>query len=801
VKRLIGALGLLLAVHLPAAESIRDLNRRVRETGLDAGECYRVRDLRLSRDDLRFYFDDGYLIFGKAIDGVRLSAVFTADVEAGNAELLVLPPHRSERGSLVFYTHAPNLEQHFDSAVLVFTGETYAELMQSILRNGPPEKSPEHGAELAQAWNPAVQNLLSASAVHVLGDLLSGTADGFFYAALEDRTLGNFDAIYNPPNKEQITVGQVVTRGQQSYFDIWTRFEGLAFRNGTRKAPPPDIKVTGYRIDATLDANLHMQVVTEATVVPSAQGIRALPFDLTPAMRVTEVRIDGAPAEFLQPDAPSLEHNEGDVSQQFLVLAPQALEAGKEHKIEFHHEGGIVADHGDAGYFVTARSTWYPQAGFQFARYDLTFHYPAGIDLAATGTLIEQGTEGERRTARYRMDEPVLMAGFNLGHYRREQASHGDYTVDVYANQQPENVPSSAPQLPPAGIALHTGFGQPGIQTGRVETRQAGTEINPGARLPRIAADIAGALEFMSAYFGPPALKTLRVTPIPGAFGQGFPGLIYLSTLAYRDPKQLDAGRRPGEERPFDAEIMCAHETAHQWWGNTVTTEGDGDHWIMEALANYSALLYLEKRHGPQALETVLNRYKLDLFELDKNGNTADSIGPISWGPRLINSHSDNAYRAIIYEKGSWIMHMLRRRMGDERFLAMLGGLYKRYSYRTIGTDEFREFAAAFLPPHSADPKLENFFEQWVYSTGIPTLKLQYTTRGAAPNVRVSGTVTGTGTGEDFTAYVPVVIELGKGKSVTKWLQTSSEPATFTLVVQQPPAKVLLDPANSVLHR
>ncbi len=828
MKRIASVFGLLFALQLPgAAQSIQELARSVRVSGLDPTECYRVRDLRLTRDDLRFFFDDGYLIFGKAVNGARLSAVFTADVEAGDAELLVIPPHRSERSSLAFYTHSPNLEQHFDTAAFIFTDKTYAELMQAIAKNGPPENAPERGAELAQKWALPVQDLLAASSVHILSDLLSGNdaispaapagvaalaqpattlpnarvSNGFFYAALYERTLGNFTAIYDPRAREQITLGQVVTRGQQAYFDVWTRFQGRAFRAGRRTTPPPDIVVNRYHIDATLDASLRMHVIVEATFIPGAENERALVFDLSPRLHLTEVRVDGAPAEFLQPGGGFLQDVESDISAQFLVVAPRPLAAGKEHNVEFHYDGGVISDHGDAGYFVAARSSWYPQAGPQFARYDLTFHYPPDIDFVATGTRIEEHTEGGIRTAHYRMDEPVRMAGFNLGHYRSERVARGNFTVDVYANRRSESLVSNAPQLPPTGFALHSLAGQGGIPAGRVDAHPVETEVRPSARLPIIAADVAGSLEFLSTYFGPPALKSLSVAPIPGDFGQGFPGLIYLATLAYRDPKQVAGDRHLTEAQIYASEVMCAHETAHQWWGNIVATDGDADHWLMEALANYSALLYLEKQHGTQALDAILNQYKLDLLQEDKDGRSTDSTGPISWGPRLINSQSPDAYRAIIYEKGSWIMHMLRERMGDERFLAMLGGLLKRYSYSTLDTEDFRKFAAGFLPPKSADPKLENFFEQWVYSTGIPIFKLEYKTRVVAGGVEVIGAVTQTEADPDFTAYVPVVIETGKGKAVIKLVRTSSEPVPFTIVVPQTPARVLLDPANTVLHQ
>jgi hypothetical protein len=95
---------LLAALFIPiisyAAAGGAELARSVREVQLDSTECYRVHDLQINKDDLHLYFTDGYLIFGKPVNGARTTAVFTADVEAGDAELLLMPPTRSERRSL-----------------------------------------------------------------------------------------------------------------------------------------------------------------------------------------------------------------------------------------------------------------------------------------------------------------------------------------------------------------------------------------------------------------------------------------------------------------------------------------------------------------------------------------------------------------------------------------------------------------------------------------------------------------------------------------------------------------------------
>jgi aminopeptidase N len=240
---------------------------------------------------------------------------------------------------------------------------------------------------------------------------------------------------------------------------------------------------------------------------------------------------------------------------------------------------------------------------------------------------------------------------------------------------------------------------------------------------------------------------------------------------------------------------------AHQWWGNRVTASYYRDGWLMESLANISALMYVEKSRGPHATELMLDSYRSDLLDKAPGGQTVESLGPIVFGLRLENSQVPSAYRTITYGKGAWIMQMLRRRMGDERFGAMLAEVLKRYDHRSVNNEEFRALAAQFLPAHSDDPQLVSFFEQWVYGTGIPALKLSWTVKGKAPNVRVVATLTQTDVVEDFTALAPVEIQPAHGPPITRWVRTSNEPVTFTVALNQAPAKVVLDPHQSVLRR
>jgi aminopeptidase N len=250
----------------------------------------------------------------------------------------------------------------------------------------------------------------------------------------------------------------------------------------------------------------------------------------------------------------------------------------------------------------------------------------------------------------------------------------------------------------------------------------------------------------------------------------------------------------------FFSEMLQDHEVAHQWWGNIVGATGEESEWLLEALANYSSVLLLEKRNGARSLETVMSGFRDNLLTKNAEGQALETAGPIVWGYRLESSQYPSAWKVIAYEKGSWILHMLRRRLGDEQFLKMLGEVRKRFEYRTISTDQFREVASSFLPKNAPDPKLQGFFQTWVYGTGIPSLKVTWSVKGKAPALRLTATITQTQVSEEFTALVPVEIHSPAGRPVTHWVDVSSEPGHLSIPVRQRPSKVVIAP-GAVLMR
>jgi hypothetical protein len=789
---------LVLLLNLPAFGGVAaDLARAIRENHFDRDECYRVRDLTLSREDIKIYLTDGHLIFSKPIAGQRIAAVFAADVEGGDAEVLLLPPNRAERTSLARYTGSPNLDEHFQAGVFLFTGDEYESLRTQIARSPFTKPTPEIGALLDDQWGATLRNLGTSYQTRLTLDLLGGPghASGLFTAMLSSKRLGNFDLLYDPEAAEQIFAGQLVNRNERLYFDTWTRFESRSARDRMTEVPPPTVALANYRIEATVGADLTLSAVARVKVTPAVDGMKVATFDLSPDLSLSAVTVDGKPAEWLQRESLRLNLTHGG-NGMFLVMPDQPMRAGQTYEFEFHYSGKVIHDAGDRVFFVSARGNWYPTHGLQFAAYDVTFRMPKDLEMAGPGDVAEDRVEGDSRIMRRITTTPIRMAGFNLGDYLHARVERGGFAVDVCANRALEK------SLQPTPTATVVPVGPPS----RPRRPELLSEVvppppDPKARLATLATEVASTMEFLAAKLGPPALPHLTVSPIPATFGQGFPGLVYLSTLSYLKNLPHTSGNAGEAQELFFADLLQAHETAHQWWGNRVEATAYRDYWLMEALANYSALLYLEKSRGPHSTETMLEQYRQNLLEKNEAGKTVDSTGPIVLGTRLETSIEPRAWRNITYGKGSWIIHMLRRRMGDDRFLALLGELTKRYDHKTLTTEQFRLLAATYLPARSDDPKLEGFFDQWVYGTGIPNLKLEYQVKGKAPALRLVGTVTQSDVDDDFATLVPVEIQLQRGRTITQWVRAGSSPVTFTVALTQPPAKVLLDPKRSVLRR
>ena len=126
------------------------------------------------------------------------------------------------------------------------------------------------------------------------------------------------------------------------------------------------------------------------------------------------------------------------------------------------------------------------------------------------------------------------------------------------------------------------------------------------------------------------------MTQIPGSFGQGWPELVYLSTLAFLPPDTAEVAGLNAWARSAARDLMPCHETAHQWWGNVVGAASYRDVWIQEGMADYLSLLYADSKRPSEHIYLTkwLNHYRDDLVgeDLQARSHSIEDVGPLVLG-------------------------------------------------------------------------------------------------------------------------------------------------------------------------
>lgn len=785
---------LLLAGLLPG-QAVENYRSQIKGLQLDPAQCYRVRDLVLEREDVKFYFTDGLLIFAEPIDGRDIGAFFIAQEATDSAEILAIPPTGQERYSMASFTGDGILNRPFNHVLLLFTDDTADALRAGLETSSPDGADPDLGAVLSRRWSQVFRNLLANASVRIATDLLTDMpkSDGFVAAAVSDAAT-RFDVIIDPRGEgDHISIGQNVRKDNALYQEVWSRFPARTFRDGNRRPVGFGGRVEAYDLDVSLDDDLSVTVLAAAKLTVTAPGRRAFPFSLSRRLEITEVTVDGTPVEFLHQAREAALPSDAEYSTALLVL-PEAPVPGTTLNIGFRYHGRVVEHTENDIYLVGSRTNWYPRAQFEPSHYRMTFRYPASLDLRATGLLRETTEEGERRTSVYETERPIQLAGFNLGQYQSEVREVGGYRLEILANREVESRFRPQERLIPALPAPTQRRGPSERATQNLLRLPAEPGPGPVEPIGKIADTVTASFEYFLAHFGPPVSRNISVTPIPNGYGQGFPGLVYAPTLSYLDPSRPPLVNLTSQQRSFYKEALFPHEISHQWWGNRVTVGEPSDAWVVEALATYSALLYLEEKSGAGTIERFLGYYLDDLRGENGDGDAVESAGPVVLGERLRSSRFPTAMAAIVYGKGAWILHMMRAAIGPESFAKMLSALPADFDNRNISTEAFRQAAAAYLPAGSADPEFKEFFDQWVYGTGLPRLSMSWSQQQG----RVSGTIEQRGVPDYFAA--PVTLEFKTaGGVIRKTVRTDGPSTEFSFAVPRKVEQVRLDPDRSLL--
>lgn len=161
------------------------------------------------------------------------------------------------------------------------------------------------------------------------------------------------------------------------------------------------------------------------------------------------------------------------------------------------------------------------------------------------------------------------------------------------------------------------------------------------------------------------------------------------------------------------AESLIAHEIAHQWYGNSVT-ENDWHHvWLSEGFATYLTSMYFEEVKGKEALSKDLDSTRARVIRYYRKNKMPVIDTTVTDLMQLLNTNT--------YQKGAWVLHMLRQKIGDEAFKDGLRLFYDRFRNSNVVTEDFLT-----VMEEASGTQLDDFFRQWLYTGGHPELKISY---------------------------------------------------------------------------
>lgn len=527
---------------------------------------------------------------------------------------------------------------------------------------------------------------------------------------------------------------------------------GLAAAPGARqdtypKNPAIDAVNYAYRLELTDTSDA---VTGELTldVRFTAAGVTALRLDLAnvtaarqgKGMRVAEVLVDGKPSAYTHAEdvlriplaTPSVPHGRARVVVRYGGIPATGLQIGKNR-------------HGDRTFFSDnwpdrARH-WLPSIDHPSdkATSEFIVTAPSHYQVVSNGLQVEAtDLPGARRRTHWRNSVPISPWLFVLG-----VARFAVQRVDTF-----EGKPIETWVYPQDRDAGFLDFATP-------------------------TKDVLG---FYSDYVGPFAYERLANIQASSVSG----GMESASAILYSE-RSVTGTRAVGWRN------VVIHEIAHQWFGNAVTEADWDDVWLSEGFATYFTLLYIEHAYGRDEFVRGLEASQRTIRQFAaKNPQYTIIHRNLSRMEDVTSSHT--------YQKGSWILHMLRGVVGDAAFREGIRTYYRRHFNGTATTADFRR-----AMEEASGQELGWFFDQWLYKPG--SLRVEGRWRYDAEAKAVQLTLAQTQTdGSRFTMPMDVAISVeGQATPTTHRIRLDAVTNRFTLPVPGEPRELKLDPKLWVL--
>jgi len=760
----------------PASSPAASVWNTLSTPAMDPARSAHAENVEIVRDRVHIVLLDGTIQFAQPVNGVTFGAAFH-----GRGRVWVEPPNPIEAQQLKLFKKQDKLDMSFTDATLSFTDGLFEEVEKQVkwqASGGPNDdiyaKRQKDREDLGESAVPRLlQGVLSADrarTAYFLADLKVAGKDWVEF---------HVDAL----DPEEIGVGRWVDVGPVKLFDVWMSFPAGGKTSAEVWKDPQakeDFSIRSYHINAGVTSGAELNATTRVDIEPRLSGQGVLIFDLDSNLRLDSIKDSkGSALSFYQ----SRENKDRFQSygNYVAVILAQPLQLGEPQSLEFHYAGKrAIRKAGNGNYFCES-SGWYPERPNSFsarADFELTFHSPKNSVLVATGEKTSETVDGNTRVTIWKSEVPLAVAGFGYGDYKVANDKAGEVAVVIYANREPDDLMAQVQRI---------------FESGAVQG--AVGHLTPSAMAKTMGQEMANTIRLFSLYFGPYPYKHLSVTslPISYSYGQGWPGLIYLWSGSFLDATQRHEIGLPDGVQLTD--FFRAHESSHQWWGHRVGWKSYHDQWLSEGFADFSGILYVQYRQNMKEALTRWRKEKELLHNKDLNGHVIESLGPIWMGRRIRSSATGpGSYQDLIYSKGAYVLHMLHLELVDSRnpdpdhlFKDMMQDYCKTFDNKAASTEDFKAMVEKHMTQGmdlDGNHKMDWFFNQYVYGTGIPQYSFHASVESTSDGkTHIQGELTRSGVPDTWKDTVPLYAHMGD-KTVrlgTLGVTHSSEPIDITL--------------------
>jgi peptidase M1-like protein len=766
-------------------------------------------NVEIVRDRVHINLVSGNIQFLKPANGVVFAAVFR-----GEGHVLVDPPNPTEAQQLKLFTRQEKLAASFTEATFTFSDGLLEEVEKQVKWKDSPGGNDLY-AKRQQEREDIGGEYLPRIFKSVMSPDRKRTA--YFLADLKTKEAGWIHVQDDAMQPEEIRVGRWVDVGPFKLRDNW-----MIFPAGGRDprhvyddpAERQDFLLPSYKITASVTEGAELGATANVTVNPRYAGERILLFELDSNLRLSGVKDEkGRDLEYHQ--ARERKENSQSYGNYVAVVLNDPTQAGQPQTLRFVYQGKHVVNRVGNGNYYCKSFGWYPSAfsselgvdEFAFrSDFELNFRSPKKYTLVATGRKAGETTDGKESLTTWKSEIPLAAAGFAFGDYKVVTDKVGDVEIQVYANNQPDDLLTSIQRRfdnPLSDLAAGPGGSHASSQTAAIGN------LTPSALGKTINVEAGNTLRVFQSYFGPYPYKQLAITNIIGSYGQGWPGLLYLGWFTFLDSTQRNALGIRNQTQLTD--FFRGHESSHQWWGHRVGWKSYHDQWLSEGFAEFSGLLYVQYREN---MKESLTQWRLDkehLNEPDLNNHKTETLGPIWMGQRIRSSvTSGGSYQNLIYSKGGYVLQMIRMQMTDPRnpdqehiFKETMRDYCKTFDNKPASTEDFKAIVEKHMTRSmdlDGNHKMDWFFNEYVYGTERP----QYTFHAsvtATPDGKssVKGTLQRTGVPGNWKDVVPLYAHIGDKIVRLGAIAATHDTETLNVVIPQKIDKLSINEYEDLL--